>query len=71
MSGTEVRTEKKKSSTIGDFFARLGVLGELMGFLWRRKLYWMIPLVAFLILFAVVIILASTGPGGAFIYTLF
>lgn len=71
MSGTEVRTEKKKSSAVGDFFARLGVLGELMGFLWRRKLYWMIPLVAFLIVFAVIIILGSAGPAGGFIYTLF
>ena len=28
-----------------DFFMRLGVLGELLAFLWKRKLYWMLPLV--------------------------
>ena len=50
---------------------RMGILGELLGFLWRRKLYWMIPMVLTLFIFAIIIILGSSGPGGVFIYTLF
>ena len=58
-------------SATQDFFMRMGILGELMTFLWKRKLYWLIPLVVTLLVFAVLIIVGSAGPGGAFIYTLF
>lgn len=64
-------TKKKNSSTIQDFFLRMGVLGELLSFLWKRKLYWLIPMMLVLFIFAIIIIIGSTGPGGAFIYTLF
>lgn len=63
--------EKPKNNALNDFFMRMGVLGELLAFLWRRKLYWLIPMVVTLLLFAVIIILGSSGPGGVFIYTLF
>lgn len=65
-----IKTDNKPTA-LQDFFMRLGVLGELLAFLWKRKLYWMIPLVATLLVFAVLIIVGSAGPGGAFIYTLF
>lgn len=54
-----------------DFFMRMGVLGELLAFLWKRKLYWMLPLVITLLVFALVIIAGSSGPAAPFIYTLF
>jgi hypothetical protein len=54
-----------------DFFARMGILGELLQFLWMRKLYWLIPMIIVLLVFAVLIILGSTGPAAPFIYTLF
>lgn len=60
-----------KPTAMQDFFMRLGILGELLSFLWKRKLYWMIPLVVTLLVFALLIIVGSAGPGGAFIYTLF
>ena len=50
---------------------RMGVLGELLAFFWRRKLYWLIPMIITLLLFAVIIILGNTGVGSVFIYTLF
>ena len=50
---------------------RLGVLGELLAFLWKRKLYWMLPMVITLLVFALLIMLGSATPAGAFIYTLF
>lgn len=66
-------TEKSqiKKSPIKDFFARMGIIGELLGYLWAAKLWWMIPMVILLILFAILIILGSTGSGGPLIYTLF
>lgn len=54
-----------------DFFARMGILGELLQFLWRRKLYWLIPMIVVLILFAVLIVLAGNPATAPFIYTLF
>ncbi len=55
-----------------DFFARMGVLGELLSFLWKRKLYWLLPMVITLLLVAVLIIAGSAGGGAVpFIYTLF
>ncbi len=60
-----------KPTAMQDFFMRLGILGELLAFLWKRKLYWMIPLVVTLLVFALLIIVGSSGPAGAFIYTLF
>lgn len=54
-----------------DFFARMGILGELLQFLWRRKLYWLIPMIVTLILFAVLIILGSNPATSPFIYSLF
>lgn len=63
--------EKNKSNGLTDFFMRMGILGELMLFLWKRKLYWLMPMMVTLLLFAVIIVLGSTGPGGVFIYSLF
>jgi hypothetical protein len=36
---------------------RMVIIGELFGFLWRRKLWWMLPLVAMLM------VLGSVCPG--------
>ncbi|MYD10976.1 MAG: hypothetical protein F4X02_13155 [Chloroflexi bacterium] len=65
---------KKNSDSPGamqDFFMRLGVLGELLAFLWKRKLYWMLPMVITLIVFALLIVAGGATPLSPFIYTLF
>jgi hypothetical protein len=49
----------------------LGVVGEFLGFLWQRKLWWLIPMVAVLLLFGILLIFASASGVGPFIYTLF
>lgn len=54
-----------------DIFARMGVIGELLQFLWRRKLYWLIPMIIVLSLFAILIILGSNPATQPFIYSLF
>jgi hypothetical protein len=51
--------------------ARMGVLGELLAFLWKRKLYWMIPMILTLAIFAALIVLGSTTGLGPFIYVVF
>ncbi len=58
-------------SALQDFFMRLGVLGELLAFLWKRKLYWMLPMVITLIVFALLILIGGSSPLSPFIYTLF
>jgi len=52
-------------------FSNLGVAGELLGFLWQRKLWWLIPMVAVLLIFGLLLIFASASGIGPFIYTLF
>jgi hypothetical protein len=51
--------------------SNLGVAGELLGFLWQRKLWWLIPMVAVLLVFGLLLIFASASGIGPFIYTLF
>lgn len=50
---------------------RVRILGELVGFLWERKLWWMIPMVLVLMGFGVLLIFAQNSALGPFIYTLF
>lgn len=53
------------------FLNRLGVLGELFSFLWDRKLWWMIPMVATLVLVGLLLVFAQGSAVAPFIYTLF
>ena len=48
-----------------------GVVGEVIGFLWARKLWWLIPMVSVLLLFGLLLIFASSSGVAPFIYTLF
>lgn len=49
----------------------VGIVGEILNFLWQRKLWWLIPMVAVLLLFGLLVIFASASGVGPFIYTLF
>lgn len=51
--------------------ANLSVVGELLRYLWQQKLWWLIPMVALLMVFGLLIIFASASGIGPFIYTLF
>ena len=51
--------------------ARLGVIGLLMDYLWKRKLWWLIPMMSVFMVFGVLIMLAQATPLGPFIYALF
>jgi len=51
--------------------SNLGVVGELLAFLWKQKMWWLIPMVAMLLVFGLLLIFASASGIGPFIYTLF
>lgn len=60
---------------MGNFFRGMitntGVAGEVIQFLWARKLWWLIPMVSVLLLFGLLLIFASSSGVAPFIYTLF
>ena len=49
---------------------RVWVVRSLFGFLWQQRMWWMIPMVAVLLLVGVLLLLAASTPLGPFIYTL-
>ena len=53
---------------MGDKF---GIARELLAYLWRRKMWWMIPMVSVLLAIGLLIAFASASGVGPFIYTLF
>lgn len=65
----------KSGSAVGNFFKSMttntGIVGEVMVFLWQRKLWWLIPMVTVLMLFGLLLIFASSSGVAPFIYTLF
>jgi hypothetical protein len=54
-----------------EFLTRLGIIGELLRFLWRRKLWWLIPMMVAVALFAMLMVFAQGSTVAPFIYTLF
>jgi hypothetical protein len=51
--------------------SNVGIVGQLLNFLWQRKLWWLIPMVTVLLLFGLLLIFATASGVGPFIYTLF
>ena len=51
--------------------ANFSVVGELLSFLWKQKMWWLVPMVAVLLVFGLLLIFASASGIGPFIYTLF
>ena len=51
--------------------SNVGIVGELLNFLWKRKLWWLIPMVVVLLVFGLLLVFASASGIGPFIYTLF
>ncbi|KPL17746.1 MAG: hypothetical protein AMJ92_11095 [candidate division Zixibacteria bacterium SM23_81] len=64
-----MHSEKRRRGA--EFLARLGIIGELLRALWRRKLWWIIPMIVVLVLFAALLIFAQGSAVAPFIYTLF
>lgn len=51
--------------------AKLGIIGELFSFLWKRKMWWLMPMMVMLIIFGALLIFAQGSVIAPFIYTLF
>ncbi len=74
--GPDNRTLKREgygvaNKSLNNFAARLGIIGELLGFLWQRRLWWLIPMVVVIVVFGVLLIFAQGSAVAPFIYTLF
>jgi len=57
--------------SVKNFIVKLGILGELLVFLWHRKLWWLIPMIIILVLFGLLLIFTQGSAVAPFIYTLF
>ncbi|MFC1935256.1 DUF5989 family protein [Chloroflexota bacterium] len=51
--------------------SRFAISGELISFLWERKLWWLLPMVVVLLVFGLLIVFAEASGAGPFIYALF
>jgi len=71
MTQQPVSNPLKRPGKLSGLRSRLGILGELFAFLWAAKMWWLIPMLIALIVFAVLIVLGSASGGGPLIYTLF
>jgi hypothetical protein len=56
---------------VRDAVRRLGVVGDLLAFLWRERLWWMIPVLIAVILVALLVVLGSNPAVAPFVYVLF
>ena len=47
------------------------IVSELFRFLWKQKLWWLIPALVVLLIFGLLLVFAQSTPLAPFIYTLF
>jgi len=70
-----VTIDSKSTNNVQNFVDSMktntGVVGEIMVFLWERKLWWLIPMVTVLLLFGLLLIFSTASGVAPFIYTLF
>ncbi len=50
---------------------RFGILGELLAFLWSQKLWWMIPMILVLVIFALILLFGQSAGIAPFLYPMF
>jgi hypothetical protein len=50
---------------------RVGITGELVVFLWQRKLWWLMPMVVMLLVLGALLMFAQSSAIAPFIYTVF
>lgn len=56
---------------IRNMFSNVGIVGEIFSFFWRNKQWWLIPMIAVLLVFGLLLIFATSSGLGPLIYTLF
>lgn len=58
-------------SFVTEFVGRFGIVGEFLTYLWRRKLWWLIPLAMAILLVGILLVFGQASGVGPFIYTIF
>jgi hypothetical protein len=53
------------------FLSRLSIFRELLIFLWKRKLWWLMPVIIILVLFGLLLLFTQSSAVAPFIYSLF
>lgn len=56
---------------VRDATRRLGVVNGLFVFLWRQRLWWMIPIFLAVVVVGLIVALAAHPAAAPFVYTLF
>ena len=56
---------------IKSFKGKFIIFSELISFLWKAKLWWMIPMISVMVILSMIIIFGTSTALGPFIYTLF
>ena len=51
--------------------SRAGTLRQLLAFLWQQRLWWLIPMLAVLVLFIALLLFTQSSALSPFVYTLF
>ena len=51
--------------------SRFETVRNLMAFMWENKMWWMIPLIAVIVLFSIFVVFTQMSPLAPFIYVLF
>jgi hypothetical protein len=51
--------------------SKFSIMGELFGFLWARRLWWLIPMMSVLLLLGLLMLLTQSSAIAPFIYPLF
>ncbi len=57
--------------TLRGILSRFRVVGEMFSFLWKRKLWWLMPMVFILVAFGLLMAFGQATGIGPFIYALF
>jgi len=57
--------------TLRGILSRFRVVGEVFSFLWKRKLWWLMPMVFILVAFGLLMVFGQATGIGPFIYALF
>ena len=65
------RSEMTIKDKVRDAGMKVSIAGELLIFLWRRKLWYVIPFIAVLLLLGLVLVLTEGSAVAPIIYTMF
>jgi hypothetical protein len=71
MVDISLRRFKMSERKHGGLGTRMGIVGELLSFLWKRKLWWLLPMILAIVVLGLLLVFAQASPVAPFIYTLF